>query len=406
MKRIIFFIFSMLVCLSTLAQELKVKSFSLASNDLSASVNDVKDLNGEACALVKINIPTEILAVEGNVIGNVQKKGSEKWVYITAGTKEVKIHSSNNSALLVRFPNFGITGVQGKRVYLLDIVENDKVKMQKLVIDYLPTDATILVDSRLIPGNGHAEVDLPVGEHAYIAAKSGYYSTEGKIKVQEHAPTNIRLQLNKEKEQSGSQDQVVVEGEVDTLDFKLSYLRAEHLFENKQYNQALLLFKKSAEMGYAKAQYKLGYCYQNGYGVYADTNAALKWYTQAANQNEPLAMTTLGIWYIEGHGVSKNNPKGFLLLRKATELGCPAAYVAMGSCYEYGLGIRKNKAVAFTWYHKAAESGDVNGFYNLGRCYISGIGCDKNKAFAKIWLVQAVENNSKEAKQLLERQFK
>ena len=71
MNRILFFIFSLFLSLGTFAQELNVKSSTLASNDLSASVNEVKDLNGEACALVKVLLNDEIAKVEGNVIKTI-----------------------------------------------------------------------------------------------------------------------------------------------------------------------------------------------------------------------------------------------------------------------------------------------------------------------------------------------
>ena len=76
----------MMLCLSILAQELKVKSFSLAATDISAQTQQRRDLNDEPCALVKVQFVGVLLDVEGNVIKPLAKKGNETWVYLTNGS--------------------------------------------------------------------------------------------------------------------------------------------------------------------------------------------------------------------------------------------------------------------------------------------------------------------------------
>ena len=120
MHRILFLIFSLFLSLGTFAQELNVKSFTLASNDLSASVNEVKDLNGEACALVKVLLADEIAKVEGNVIKTIDNY-AEKWVYLSNGTKELRIIPKHNKPLKVYFPDYGINNVISKATYVLDL---------------------------------------------------------------------------------------------------------------------------------------------------------------------------------------------------------------------------------------------------------------------------------------------
>ena len=92
MRRFYFLIISLIICLCTFAQELKVKSFKLASNDLSASLveNLRTDEVGNVCALVKILLLDDISKVQGNVIGDIRNFSSEKWVYLSKGTKEIR----------------------------------------------------------------------------------------------------------------------------------------------------------------------------------------------------------------------------------------------------------------------------------------------------------------------------
>ena len=51
--------------------------------------------------------------------------------------------------------------------------------------------------------------------------------------------------------------------------------------------------RKAAEHGDAMAQFSLGVCYQNGWGVGKDTDEAAKWYRKAAEQGYALAREAL-----------------------------------------------------------------------------------------------------------------
>ena len=104
-----------------MAQELKVKSFGLAINDLSASVETVPDKNGDPCALVKILLVDSIVKVEGFVLKTKSVSPTEKWVYLSSGAKEVRIMPTHYKPISIYFPNFGVKGVEGKRTYILDL---------------------------------------------------------------------------------------------------------------------------------------------------------------------------------------------------------------------------------------------------------------------------------------------
>ncbi|MFQ5659162.1 MAG: hypothetical protein ACE5GZ_01970 [Gammaproteobacteria bacterium] len=65
-------------------------------------------------------------------------------------------------------------------------------------------------------------------------------------------------------------------------------------------------FKKSAEQGYAPAQYKVGVAYAYGEGVERDPLEAAKWYRMAAGQGYAIAQRNLGIMYMKGDGVDQD----------------------------------------------------------------------------------------------------
>ena len=109
----------MMLCLSTFAQELKVKSFTLAATDISAQTQQRKDLNDEPCALVKVQFVGDILDVEGNVIQPLAKKNFETWVYLTHGSRQMQVTAKNYLPLMIKFADYGVESVEKNRTYVL-----------------------------------------------------------------------------------------------------------------------------------------------------------------------------------------------------------------------------------------------------------------------------------------------
>ncbi len=70
---------------SAAAQKAEVESFEPAPMDVTAQQYARLDLHGEKCALVKVSVVAPNVTFQGNVMGDVQKRGSEYWVYLTSG---------------------------------------------------------------------------------------------------------------------------------------------------------------------------------------------------------------------------------------------------------------------------------------------------------------------------------
>jgi len=75
---------------------------------------------------------------------------------------------------------------------------------------------------------------------------------------------------------------------------------------DKDQEKAFKYFKRSAEAGFAPAQYQLGVAYANGEGTEQDEQQALRWYKQAAVRGHTLAQRNLGLMYMEGRGVEQD----------------------------------------------------------------------------------------------------
>ena len=82
--------------------------------------------------------------------------------------------------------------------------------------------------------------------------------------------------------------------------------RANKLFNEEKYSEAVLLYRKLAERGNSSAQDMLGYCYHCGHGIGKDYSEAVKWYRKAAMQGNRIAQYNLGVCCEHGSGIGKD----------------------------------------------------------------------------------------------------
>ena len=187
---------------SAFAQELTVKSFKFASSDLTAQTQPRKDLNDRNCAVVKVQFVGELTNIEGNVIMPLVKRNNETWVYMPQNTRQMKVITKNYLPLMVTFADYDIERLESNRTYVLTLLSNNLQQAQQsqtLTIKYMPTNATVLVDNKMVKGtNGVARTTLPVGQHSFVVACDGYESEEGMVKLKASAPSNIQITLTKE----------------------------------------------------------------------------------------------------------------------------------------------------------------------------------------------------------------
>ena len=123
MRRIILSLFLIFAAISlSLAQELTVKSFKLASNDLTAQTQPRKDLNDRNCALIKVGLGLQGAQFEGSIVGNVDNKTGEYWVYMPQGNRMLKVKHPNYAPVMVTFADYGVEKVESNRTYELIVV--------------------------------------------------------------------------------------------------------------------------------------------------------------------------------------------------------------------------------------------------------------------------------------------
>ena len=123
MRRFILSMFLLIAAISSsLAQELTVKSFKLAGSDLTAQTQPRKDLNDRNCALIKVGLGLQGVQFEGSIIGNVENKTGEYWVYMPLGNRMLKVKHPNYAPVMVTFADYGVEKVESNRTYELIVV--------------------------------------------------------------------------------------------------------------------------------------------------------------------------------------------------------------------------------------------------------------------------------------------
>ena len=96
---------------------------------------------------------------------------------------------------------------------------------------------------------------------------------------------------------------------------KLNKQSLKHI-ENQEFDKAIPLLEKAAELGNAESQYNLGYCYQAGIGVEQNTETAIKWYSKSAEQGWNDGLYQMMMAYGSGNGVQQDFNKAFFLCSK------------------------------------------------------------------------------------------
>ncbi|CAH7687356.1 hypothetical protein PPACK8108_LOCUS22134, partial [Phakopsora pachyrhizi] len=127
------------------------------------------------------------------------------------------------------------------------------------------------------------------------------------------------------------------------------------------YDYAIELLARAAELGYAPSAYKLGECYEYGrMGCPQDAALSIHYYNIAAQQNHKEACFALTAWYLVGSAgvLPQSDTEAYLWAKKAAEAGLPKAEYAVGYFTEVGIGTQRNDKEAIVWFKRAAEHGD------------------------------------------------
>lgn len=190
MKRICLFSVLCWAVMTLVAQNLTVSSMTAASMDISASQYERKDVNGDPCALIKVQLPAIGARFEGNVIGEPEFKTGEYWVYMSSGSQMLRVKHPNVLPLTVTFQDYGIKSVQAKQTYELVLIMPQLIGqefddgMRYLVMTVTPAHSIVYIDGQLQQvNNGTVSRRLSMGKHTYRVEAVGFAPQNGTVEL-------------------------------------------------------------------------------------------------------------------------------------------------------------------------------------------------------------------------------
>jgi len=162
--------------------------------------------------------------------------------------------------------------------------------------------------------------------------------------------------------------------------------------------------RKKAESGDAAAQFELAQYYESEAGktrsdrrALRDQKRAFDWYSRSAEQGFARAQFELGGLYILGEGVEKDEAQGVEWLMKAAEQGLADAQFEIGNLYLAGANLEQDAELGLDMLTKAANQRHVPAQKQLGTMYFQGVGVAKGLVQAHLWFSVAALNEDQAA---------
>ena len=233
-----FFLFSQIF-----SQGFNVKEFKQNLNDGSAFQAPM-DAEGHPCGLIKVRTDNPDLQFKGDILGDVENKMNEYWVYVPQGSKQLTVNHPNFLPLVILFSDYDIE-ISSKATYLLTL-EETKYKKEKTGVTIIvkPEDAELCIDDVPVDnlsGNGFYQLYLPKGEHVCKVSRIGYRPNVQVVQTGK-ASQDINVELESvmaelEVKCKTATAEIFIDGDLKgNGTWKGNLLAGEHLIEARQQN--------------------------------------------------------------------------------------------------------------------------------------------------------------------------
>ena len=189
------------VLLATFAysQNMSVSGFRCLENDMSARSAGVTDINGELCALIRVNTPERGFEFTGCNIEKTEQKNGEIWLFVSPGVQFITIrHRDFGSIINYPFPESIKSGscyeLKLTTARIRQIVE-EQIQNQYLVIRSNTPDAKIFIDEEFVDRNQAKKLLSLYEDHTYRVEAPLYHSKEGVVRLNENEKTELQVDL-------------------------------------------------------------------------------------------------------------------------------------------------------------------------------------------------------------------
>ena len=191
MKNGLILLFLCFAVLGLQAQNISVKSFQAAPEDMTARVTaPVTDQNGDKCALIKVRTSQKGFVFDGDMNGITKTKQDvgEIWVYLPQKSRKITIKHQQLGVLdKYIYPE----AIKEAMVYIMEltcgkvttIVEDIEIPTQWVVINSSPEKADLYFDEKYI-GQTPITKKMPIGKHTYRLEKTLYHNAAGTFDLQ------------------------------------------------------------------------------------------------------------------------------------------------------------------------------------------------------------------------------
>jgi hypothetical protein len=176
-----------------LAQELTVKDFRQDPSDISAVRYEVKDLNGNPCALLKVGLVMTDVTFEGSIVKQEFKDG-EWWIYMVDKSWWLTVKTKRYLPLRYEFPE----PLQKKSTYLLQI-ERPQVAYTgptgKMRIESDVRNADVYIDGEKLSSVLPFEYEGPEGSHIAEIRAPGFNTERREFNIELRRKGTLRIEL-------------------------------------------------------------------------------------------------------------------------------------------------------------------------------------------------------------------
>ena len=184
--------------------KLSVASFQLVEHDIEPILNEVKDQNGNTCALLKIQTSQMGFTFDVGSLGvtKTEQHTGEIWVYVPFGVRRISIHHQQLGHLNDYYFPCSIEKGRTYRMELIsgtvDVIVIPEPTQQWLVFNVTPKDALVWVNEEpWLVTEGVAQKYVDFGTYVYRVEASNYHSSAGKILVNDPDNT-VKQDINLE----------------------------------------------------------------------------------------------------------------------------------------------------------------------------------------------------------------
>ena len=170
------------------------------------------------------------------------------------------------------------------------------------------------------------------------------------------------------------------------------------LFNEKRYDEAVEIFKSSAQYAYPRAMAYLGHCYIIGEGVDMNKELGYSYLKMAAEQESNDAWHFLGNYHLKESNGESDDSIAFECYRHAAENGHRYSQTEIAKMYAEGIGVPPNDSLAIKWYMAAAEKDESRALCQMG-IYYAKQDSAKNLKKSELKKSQAFKNLLRAAEQ-------